>query len=274
MASNSEFHPVSSQAWLQGFANLVRKENHLWWRTRRWWVQTLIWWVMLTGFLAMFIWVVPSEGMDSSSDAQIPPEVKCLMFFIRMSGLAPTIGVIILALDSILNERLSGTMAWVLTKPVSRIAFLFSKLVSNAFGILMTMVVFQGVSVYLLILIATGRALSIPLYTAMLGILLLNNLFFLTLTVMLTILSNGRGLAIGVPLLIIFGFFIFAGMAPWLVDIMPWSLTTDVGPSRPTIALSMALGQPLPTWMPVIATAVWCLIFTGIALWRFQREEF
>jgi len=42
MASNSEFHPVSSQAWLQGFANLVRKENYLWWRTRRWWVQTLI----------------------------------------------------------------------------------------------------------------------------------------------------------------------------------------------------------------------------------------
>lgn len=274
MASNSEFYPVSGRVRLQGYANLVRKENHLWWHTKRWWVQTLTWWIMLTGLLAMFIWVVPSGEASSPGEAQIPPEAKCLMFFIRMSGLAPTIGVIIIALDSIHNERLSGTMAWVLTKPVSRIAFLFSKLASNAFGILMTMVVFQGVSVYLLTLLATGKALSIPLYAAMLGILLLNNLFFLTLTVMLSILSNGRGLVIGIPLLIIFGFFIIAGMAPWLVDIMPWSLTTDVGPARPAIALAIALGQPLPTWMPVIATAVWCLIFTGIALWRFQREEF
>jgi len=273
MASNSAFHPVSSQTWLQGYANLVRKENHLWWHTKRWWVQTLIWWVMLTGLLAMFVWVVPSQG-DSSSDAQIPPEVKCLMFFIRMAGLAPTIGVVILAQDSIHNERVSGTMAWVLTKPVSRIAFLLSKLVSNAFGILMTMVVFQGISVYLLILLATGKTLSVPLYAAMLGVLLLNNLFFLTLTVMLSILSDGRGLAMGVPLLIIFGSFIFAGMAPWLVDIMPWNLTSDFGAARPALALSVALGQTMPTWGPVIGTAAWCLIFTGIAIWRFQREEF
>jgi ABC-2 type transport system permease protein len=273
MASNSEFQPVGNQAWLQGYANLFHKENYLWWRTRRWWVQTLIWLVFSSGLLAMFIWVVPSGAMDSPGETPTPPEVKCLMFFVRISGLATAIGVTLLGQDTILNERQSGTMAWVLTKPVSRLAYILSKLFSHAFGILMTMVVFQGISVYLLTFLATGKALSLPLYAAMLGILFVNLLFFLTLSIMLSTISNGRGLAIGVPLIVIFGF-IFAGLAPWLVDVMPWTLTSDVGAARPAIALSVVFGQPISTWMPVFATAVWCLIFTGIAVWRFQREEF
>ncbi len=272
MASNTEFQPLGNQSWLQGYANLFRKENYLWWQTRRWWVQTLIWLVFTTGLLAMFVWVVPSAGDDTGE--AIPPEAKCLMYFIRILGLAPAIGVILLAQDTILNERLSGTMAWVLTKPVSRVAFLLAKLFSHAFGILMTMVVFQGVAVYILTFVATGKALSIPLYIAMLGILLLNLLFFLTLTVMLSTISNGRGLALGIPLLIIFGSFIFVGIAPWLADVMPWNITTDIGAARPALALAVALGQPVPTWTPVIATAIWCLVFAGIAIWRFQREEF
>ncbi len=273
MASNSEFQPIGNQAWLQGYTNLAHKENYLWWRTRRWWVQTLTWLVFTTGLLAMFVWVVPSRG-DDASEVSIPPEAKCLMYFIRIMGLAPAIGVILLAQDTILLERLSGTMAWVLTKPVSRVAFLLSKLLSHAFGILMTMVVFQGVAVYILTFLATGKALSIPLYVAMSGLLLLNLLFFLTLTVMLSTISDGRGLAIGVPLLIIFGPFIFVGIAPWLADVMPWNITTDIGATRPALALAIALGQPVPTWMPVIATAIGCLAFTGVAIWRFQRDEF
>jgi hypothetical protein len=25
---------------------------------------------------------------------------------------------------------------------------------------------------------------------------------------------------------------------------------------------------------PIIATAVWCVLFTGVAFWRIRREEF
>jgi hypothetical protein len=33
-------------------------------------------------------------------------------------------------------------------------------------------------------------------------------------------------------------------------------------------------GQPLPTTMPIYATAIWIVIFVSVALWRFAREEF
>lgn len=274
MASNSEFQPVSNQVWLQGFANLMRKENHLWWRTRRWWVQTLIWLALISGLLAMFIWVVPSNTEGSTGESEIPPEVKCLIFVTWMSGIAPAIGVILLAQDSILSERQSGTMAWVLTKPASRSAFILSKLIPNAFGILMTMVIFQVCSAYLLIFIATGQAFSPFHYAAMSEIIFLSLLFYLTLTLMLSTISNGRGVVIGIPLLIVLASQFIGRMLPaWPLDFLPWSLTASFGDAQ-ALALYAAIGQPLPTWMPVITTAVWCLIFIGIAMWRLHREEF
>jgi hypothetical protein len=33
-------------------------------------------------------------------------------------------------------------------------------------------------------------------------------------------------------------------------------------------------GQSLFTATPIVATAVWSIIFVAVALWRFKREEF
>ncbi len=273
MASNSEFQPVGNQVLLQGYANLLRKENHLWWRTSRWWIQTLIWMVFIPVLLAMFIWVVPSDAASSSGQPDLPPEVKCLIFIIWMSGVAPAIGVVMLGQDAMLNERQSGTMAWVLTKPASRTSFLLSKLVSNALGISMTMVIFQFCAAYLIIFIATRTAFSPLDYLAMMGIIFLSLLFYLTLTLVLSTVSSRRGLVIGVPLLIILGATFFGEMIPpEISNFLPWNLTASTGGEAS--ALYAALGQPLPTWMPIFATAAWCLIFSGIALWRFHKKEF
>jgi hypothetical protein len=64
------------------------------------------------------------------------------------------------------------------------------------------------------------------------------------------------------------------GLAPWLVQFMPWMITIPVGQSPATLAMLAMQGQPLPTIMPIPATAIWVVIFVGIALWRFGREEF
>jgi hypothetical protein len=59
---------------------------------------------------------------------------------------------------------------------------------------------------------------------------------------------------------------------PWLEDILPWKLISGI--SEPPLAGYMALGAPLPTVVPIIATILWCVVFTGVALWRIGREEF
>lgn len=40
------------------------------------------------------------------------------------------------------------------------------------------------------------------------------------------------------------------------------------------LAAQAMLNQPLSTTAPVIATALWIFVFTAVAIWRFEREEF
>jgi len=40
------------------------------------------------------------------------------------------------------------------------------------------------------------------------------------------------------------------------------------------MGVSLVLGQPIPTLMPLIATVIGCLVFTMVAISRFQKEEF
>jgi hypothetical protein len=91
---------------------------------------------------------------------------------------------------------------------------------------------------------------------------------------MLSALSNLRGLAIGVPLFLILGFTLFVEIAPWMANFMPWNLTSAISPSQPAQAVSLVLGGPIPTVMPLIATLIGSLIFTMVAMWWFQKEEF
>jgi ABC-2 type transport system permease protein len=286
MASNSEFQEIGNQGQWQGFGNLLRKENSLWWRTSRWWVQTLIWLAIGNGILFMVIGIAPkmenppgqeakaAQSSGESGASQQPLDILGLTVFLKMAGIATAIGVVVLAQDTLIGEKQSGTAAWVLSKPVSRSAFILSKVFSHSIGILITMAVAQGGIAYLIIFLVTGKTFPILPYAGAIGMLFFNLLFWLALTIMLGTLSDMRGLAIGVPLFLILGFTLFVEIAPRIADYMPWNLTSSVSASRPAMAVSLVLGQPIPTLMPLIATVIGYLVFTLVAIWRFQKEEF
>ncbi len=288
MASNSEFQSIGNQGRLQGFANLLRNENRLWWRTSRWWVQILIWLAIANGILFLVIGVAPKmenpPGQDSSTQAaQVSGEAGDvqdslatlgLTVFLKMAGIAIAIGVIVLAQDTLIGEKQSGTAAWVLSKPSSRSAFILSKVISSALGILITMALFQGGIAYLILFLVTGKAFPILPYAGAIGMLFLSLLFWLALAMMLSALSNLRGLVIGIPLFLILGFSLFVEVVPWTADFMPWNLTSAVAATRPAMSVALVLGQPILTMMPLFATLIGCVVFTLIAIWRFQKEEF
>jgi ABC-2 type transport system permease protein len=281
MASNSEFQEVGDQGQLQGFGNLLHKENRLWWRTSRWWMQILVWLAIGNGILFMVIGVAPKmenqpgqAANTQGGESQQPLDILGLTVFLKIAGIATAIGVAVLAQDTLIGEKQSGTAAWVLSKPVSRSALILSKVISNSLGILMTMVIVQGGIAYLLIYLIAGKAFPILPYTGALGMFFVSLVFWLTLAIMLSALSNIRGMAIGIPLFLILGFILFVEVAPWTADFMPWSLTNEISVTRPAMAVSLVLGQPIPTLMPLISSLVGCLVFTMVAILRFQREEF
>jgi ABC-2 type transport system permease protein len=281
MASNNEFQLIGNQGRLQGFTNLLGKENHLWWRTSRWWLQTLIFLAISNGILFTVIGIAPkmenppgqASNAQSGGSAQ-PLDILGLTVFLKIAGIATAIGVAVLAQDTLIGEKQSGTAAWVLSKPASRSALILSKVISNSLGILVTMVIVPGAIAYLIIYLITGKAFPILPYAGALGMFFVSLVFWLTLAIMLSSFSNTRGLAIGLPLFLILGFIIFVEIAPWTADLMPWSLTNAVSATRPAMAAALVLGQPIPTLMPLIGSLVGCVVFTIIAIWRFQKEEF
>jgi ABC-2 type transport system permease protein len=288
MASNSEFQLIGNQGRLQGFGNLLRNENRLWWRSSRWWVQTLIWLAIANGILFMVIGIAPKmenpPGQDAKAqaaqvsggagEAQESLAMLGLTVFLKMAGIAIGIGVVVLAQNTLIGEKQSGTAAWVLSKPAARSAFILSKGISYSFGILVTMVMVQGCIAYLIIFLVTGKAFPILAFAGALGLLFLSLLFWLALATMLSALTNMRGMVIGIPLFLILGYTLFVEFAPWSAQLMPWNLTAGISASWPAMGAALVLRQPIPTLMPLIATVIGCLAFTMVAIWRFNKEEF
>ena len=261
MAKNHELQMVHNLVLLEGFSNLLTKENGRWWKTRRWLYQIVIWLVIVNGLMALIVASTPNMKPDD-----------VLAGFLKLWGLVLPIGVVILGQDAIIQEKQSGTAAWILSKPASHHAFILSKTAANALGILVTMIMVQGTVGYLQIWFSTGKAYPVPLFIGALGMVFLSLLFFLTLTIMLGTLFNSRGAVISIPFVLLFGVQVLR-FSSGLAEIMPWNLTTSLSAGKPALGLMLIQGLPLPSLTPLFATVLWCLLFTCISLWRFNQEE-
>jgi ABC-2 type transport system permease protein len=282
MASNVALHPTKNHRWFSGFGNIFSKENHQWWGTRQWLIQVAVWLVLINGLVLVISVVLPNapktqqalQAMSASEAAEIKETfvTQGLTYFFILSGMVAGAGVVVFAQDALIGEKRAGTAAWLLSKPVSRTAFLLAKLAADAIGIFVTIVIVQGVIGYFIIRVGTGINLQIPDFLAALGLVTMFLFFLLSLVYMLGTLSNSRGLVVGVPLLFLF-FANFGNVVPVFAKTMPWNLITDMRYS-PSMAIMLARGEPLTFITPIIGTAVMTVLFIIVAVWRINREEF
>jgi hypothetical protein len=108
---------------------------------------------------------------------------------------------------------------------------------------------------------------------AAMGIWSLSILFYLAFAIMLGAFLQSRSAVLGIGL----GFLFLGAFAPLalpqLTAVFPWAF----GDIAVALALGPGTAQTLPPSLiilPVIATGVWIVIFTLLAVWRFGREEF
>jgi ABC-type transport system involved in multi-copper enzyme maturation permease subunit len=253
--------------WRMGLRNMLAKENFAWWHTRRWWLQIIVAVLILNGSLALNL-----------RDPRGAPVDLQAINYLNTSALLVPILVVVLAQDAILNERHSGTTAWVFSKPLQRPAFILSKLIAYGLGFLVTWVLVPNIIFYIQLVAAGREGLSIPGFIGVIGLSFLNLLFYMTLALMLATLFNSRAPGLGISILIAWMgpmqilFNPMEKYLPWLDDILPWKLISSFG--EPPLAGYLALGAKLPTVLPIIATVLWCVLFVAVAIWRIGREEF
>jgi len=272
MPDNLILQPVVEHGWRSGLVNLLRKENSLWWGTRKWWVQLLVWLFISNGIIALLLWGIPLFDPSANNRISLSDVNELLIVFLQLQLLFTTFGVMILSQGLIVNEKKFGTAAWVLSNPVSRSAFIFSKLFSHGWAMIVILVAVQCLAIYLQLALKAGILYNpIPLISAA-GVMILYMMFYLALALMLGTLFNSTGPVIGIPVALLIGMSllpqILGNLIPWLVLILPNSLTD--------LAIAVGSGQRLSaSWhYPLVSTGILIVAFITLVIARFRKEEF
>jgi ABC-2 type transport system permease protein len=272
MSSEPILQPVIEHGWFSGLANLLRKENSLWWRTRKWWIQTLVWLVISNGIIAFLLWVVPLIDPSAGGRISLSNVRELLRVFFQLQLFFTSFGVMVFAQGLIVNEKKFGTAAWVFSNPVSRSAFIFSKLIGHGWAIFVILVLGQCLLAYLQLALKAQMFFNPVSLILAIGVMCLYLLFYLTLGLLLGTLFDSTGPVIGIPIGLLIGMSIIPQILgyqlPWLVKVLPGRLTD--------LVMAVGTSQSLPpNWRyPLVSTGILIVVFITSAIARLKREEF
>jgi ABC-2 type transport system permease protein len=258
--------PVRDNAWLGGFGTILAKELRDWFGTRRWWMQALIWVVIFNGLLAVALNVIPQSGpIDARSGEGLFR--TAIMEFLRTMALLGSIGIIVLSQDEIIQEKQSGTLAWILSKPVSRTSLILSKLIANTLGGLIFIIAIPGLIAYIELWLASGIAAPVGPYLLSLAVLLLTLFFYITLSLLLGVVFDQRGPVLAGTFGVLIGGLILTQFVPKLAYILPLSMDKA--------ATTLLQQQPLPSALSfeLISAGLFSILFILAALWIFEEAE-
>jgi ABC-2 type transport system permease protein len=245
----------------QGFGNLFRKEAGDWLQGRRALVVAAV--SVAMGVLTVLVPLIlqATAGPSAMSELSLDPTVNVLLGW---NGSVVPVVVILATMGLLALERDQGTLAWALTKPVSRTALLAAKW-SAAFLALATMTVLLPLVVEVAIATVAYGAMPDLAVIAPFGLLYLTvPALYVTLTVAIgTVVRTTPGVA-GVAFVAAFG--------PTMLGM----LARDLAPFLPTSMDRWALGivgdapltltQPLSWLISVVALA-------AFSVFAFDRQE-
>ena len=295
METDKTLESTGDRGWLTGFWNMLQKENARWWNTKSIIVKLIMWTLIINSLVAGSMYVtlqLAPHGFDTNGFANNITSATAtadslnlwhqtvsaggLYVFFLIAGQTMFIGAVIFAHDSILKERESGTAAWLLSKPVSRKAFVLSKVLAQSFGMLILILLVQAIIAYILCSFVMGSLIPVLPFLAGVGLIGLEILFYQILALGLGAFFQSRSVTLGVPIIIGMGSGIAMTFKPELHYFVPSKLTDyastiATGFSVATPATSNAL--PSDFYIPIIVTAIWVVVFIAATVARFELIE-
>jgi ABC-2 type transport system permease protein len=245
---------------LLGFGPFVRKEVSEWWQRRA--ILATFGAITVLGIIGTLATRIDeSLGGLAPAAAQLDPTMNVLgaLFdqWILFAAIFASIGLLI-------QERTTGTLAWTLSKPISRTSLLLAKwlvavVMLAVFGLVLPLAVSVGVATW-----AYGSAPDLARVATLGGVLIALPAFFVAFNLALSTRLNSQAGVAAIALGVAMAPLLFGGFLPVLAELWPTSMTS--------VAQSMAAGEAphLPT---MISWAV-VVIGLGIAgLVIFQRED-
>ena len=251
-----------------GLGNMLAKENRVWLASKKWLVQSIVWTMVITGSVTFVLYVFTTLPVAVKPDIieSYGMGAAALQLFFNLCGFAAVIGVIILTHDLVISERSSGTAEWILSKPVSRKAFILAKLIAGITWITLIMIVLQGILLVTVVHLFHGIIEVVPFIKG-LTLVWLVCLFYISMQLFLGTLTSSRGMVLGISFL----FFLLGNLIPLLWPesfyFMPWKLT-EIG-----FKFSMRIAWDGKIFLPIGLTSVFSLLFIFGALKRMEKLE-
>jgi ABC-2 type transport system permease protein len=189
---NAELQRVSS-SWYRGFDAIYHKELAAWFGTHKWINQVIIW--MSLALIPAIS--VPTIGKDRG--------VAVLSLFLWSGSNMMSIGTIILTQGTIVEEKLTQTLLWIFSKPLSPAGFILGKFAAYAVLIGSIVIGAPAIVVYCYAIFA-GLPKTISIFNYLIGVLMvyLVLLFVLALTISLGVLFDKIAAVTAIALAIFF----------------------------------------------------------------------
>src|SRR5512141_2527685 len=262
--ASGQFQLVNEKGWMRGLGNLLQGEYSAWFKSSKWWKHLLMWFSIINVMMVIMM-VAAAKAARAEEDG--PP---VLFMYGIFGGMFVAFGVMIVMQRVLIKEKQSGTAAWVLSKPVTRTAFVVSRLVVNAIAILLTSVIVPGVILYISLGVLSDLGwLSPSGFFAALVMVSLHTFYWIALVLMMGTLSESSSVVIAVPMVLFFTFWMGTGMVPALIYFSPLLLTFSPAPEKMSaLSVSFMTGEPVFSWLPVIFTVIFSVIFIAVAIWR------
>jgi ABC-2 type transport system permease protein len=267
---SGQFQLVHEKGWRRGLGNLLQGEYSSWFKSSRWWKQLIMWFAIINVMMGIMVYA----AADAAKDGGEGPPV--LFMYGIFGGMFVAFGVMIIMQRVLVREKNSGTAAWVLSKPVTRTAFVVSRLIVNSIAILLTSVIVPGMILYITLGLLSDIGWLSPIgFAAAILMVALHTFYWIAFVLMMGTLLESTGSVIGVSMVIFFAFWYGPGLIPTLIYISPLLLTFSPSPDQfNSLPGSFMTGEPVFSWLPLISTVVSCVIFISVAIWRFNRQEF
>jgi len=268
--TSDQFQLVNEKGWRRGLGNLLQGEYSAWFKSSRWWKHLIMWFAIINVMMAIMVIASAKAAQQGSDD---PP---VLFMYGIFGGMFVAFGVMIIMQRAIIREKQSGTAAWALSKPVTRTAFVVSRLVVNSIAILLTSVIVPGALLYLTLGLFSDLGWLAPLgFAVAILMVAIHTFYWIAFVLMMgTIFESSSGV-IAVPMGLFFTFWMGTGLFPPLIYISPLLLTFSPAPDQfNSLAGSFMTGDPVFSWIPLISTIVSIVVFIAVAIWRFNRQEF
>ncbi len=261
-----DFQPVEAGGKFQGLGNLLRTEISRWRHSLSWWLQIFAILIFANGIT--FVAVLGSGGDKSIG----------LMMFPLMSGMYVGLSAMTMVMGAIVKEKEEGTAAWVLSKPVTRVAFMSSKFITNCISMTLSLVFIPWIVAFFEFSLLGIPNISLAGTFLTMGVYWAWSMFWLTLALMLGSILSSRRSVMYVMITVFFSLIFGGSYLPW--QITPVSFWPETSPNVPpsediirnSIISDYVTGIIYPIFGPTILIIISAL-FLVIAFNRFSKEE-